>query len=431
MITTQWRDLLNVVRPALAATALAGPVLASTALASTALPPVAHAHAQAPPSSYSSTSSDPHGQYSSIGSSAHDASSAAAAASSLSSTVPLSAAPAITLAELAEGPLGSAMFEGMAGVTGSSLSSGSSNAAATFPDPDAPPAEFRHIRHLEGNVYEFTVYSPSMDRLVKNDILLPGGPDNTAARPTFYLMMGADGAAGGYSWYNSSNYQEFFADKHVNVVTPKGSVSSMQADWYEEDVATGTNKWSTYLTRELPPLVDELFHGTGRDAIAGISMSGGPALAIASLDSQRFKAAGSYSGCPSTTGVLGLSYAWSGVTMNGADPTKMWGLPGDEAWAAHSPVLHIEALRDTAVFVGSAQGVPGEIDAAPLSSRINAQMGIEMASYACSAHFVDQARKQGLEVTWYPLVEGTHTWGVFEKLMRKSWPTIGPAIGVE
>ncbi len=58
-------------------------------------------------------------------------------------------------------------------------------------------------------------------------------------------------------------------------------------------------------------------------------------------------------------------------------------------------------------------------------------MGIEMASYACSAHFVDQARKQNVPVTWYPMVEGTHTWGVFEKLMRESWATIGPAIGAE
>lgn len=51
----------------------------------------------------------------------------------------------------------------------------------------------------------------------------------------------------------------------------------MQADWYHEDDATGRNKWLTYFTKELPPLMDEQFHGTGTDAIAGISMSGGPA----------------------------------------------------------------------------------------------------------------------------------------------------------
>ncbi|WP_237559261.1 alpha/beta hydrolase [Corynebacterium pilosum] len=271
----------------------------------------------------------------------------------------MSSGPAIAAAELVEGPLGSALFQGVPGVTGSSLSSGSSDASATFPDPDAPPAEFRDLQHLEGDVYELTVYSPSMDRLVKNDILLPGGPENTAPRPTFYLMMGADGAAGGWSWYNSSNYQEFFADKQVNVVTPKGSVSSMQADWYQEDPVTGSNKWSTYLTRELPVLIDDYFHGTGTDAIAGISMSGGPALAVASLDTDRFKAAASYSGCPSTSGVLGTAYAASAVTMNGGDPTKMWGLPGDEAWAAHSPVLHLDRLRDTALFVGAARAFPG------------------------------------------------------------------------
>ena len=188
-----------------------------------------------------------------------------------------------------------------------SISDGSSNVAETFPDADAKPATLKSVTHIENDVYEVVVYSPSMDREVKNEVILPGGPDNDTPRPTFYLLMGADGAANGWSWRNSSDYQEFFQDKLVNVVTPIGSVSSMQADWYSEDDATGRNKWLTYFTKELPPLMDEQFHGTGTDAIAGISMSGGPALNIASLEPERFAAAASYSGCPATSGVLGAT----------------------------------------------------------------------------------------------------------------------------
>ena len=363
------------------------------------------------------------------GSSLIDASSVPAAASSLFSSIPILAVPALVLATLGAGVFGSSMYEGS---SHSSADSSSSRVAETFPDPDAQPATLKSVTHIENDVYEVVVYSPSMDREVSNEIILPGGLVNDSPRPTFYLLMGADGAANGWSWRNSSDYQEFFQDKLVNVVTPIGSVSSMQADWYRDDTKTGRNKWLTYLTKELPPLIDEHFHGTGRDAIAGISMSGGPALNIASLEPDRFAAAASYSGCPATSGIVGSTYVREALKMNGADPFKMWGLSSNPAWVAHSPVLNLEGLRETALFVSAAQGVPGEIDQTKTSSeRIGPPVAIEVASYACSTYFVDKAREAGLDVEWYPLVEGTHSWGLFEKSMRRSWGVIGPALKVE
>ena len=361
------------------------------------------------------------------GSSLIDASSVPAAASSLFSAIPILAVPALFLAALGGGVFGSSMYEG-ASSNGSPLS----NVRNTFPDPDARPATLKSVTHIENDVYEVVAYSHAMGREVKNEVILPGGPDNDTPRPTFYLLMGADGAANGWSWRNSSDYQEFFQDKLVNVVTPIGSVSSMQADWYREDEATGRNKWLTYFTKELPPLMDEYFHGNGRDAIAGISMSGGPALHIASLEPERFRAAASYSGCPATSGVLGNTYVRQALKLNGADATKMWGLSSNPAWEAHSPVLHLDALQDTRLFVSAAQGVPGEIDDTKTSSeRIGPPVAIEAASYACSDYFVDQAQRAGLDVEWYPQVEGTHSWGLFEKSMRKSWGVIGPALDVQ
>ena len=240
-------------------------------------------------SSYNPLSSFFTGLPSRTGSSMLDASSVPPAASSLMSSTPFLAVPALFLAILGGGVFGSSMYEGV-GSSGPSLSSGA-NVNDTFPDADAKPATLKSVKHIEHDMYEVVVYSPSMDREVSNEIILPGGLDNGSPRPTFYLLMGADGAANGWSWRNSSDYQEFFQDKLVNVVTPIGSVSSMQADWYRDDNETGRNKWLTYLTKELPPLIDDHFHGTGRDAIAGISMSGGPALNIASLEPERFAAA--------------------------------------------------------------------------------------------------------------------------------------------
>ena len=320
------------------------------------------------------------GEPSRSGSSALDAASVLLAALSLSSAVPLLAIPAAVLVALGGGELGSSMCQLY---PGSSAGSSRGDESATFPERDVLPAELRSMRHIERDLWELTVWSPSMQREVVIDVLLPSG---AAPRPTFYLMMGADGAAGSYSWANSSDYQAFFAGKHVNVITPKGSVSSMQADWYREDPATGTNKWLTYMTRELPPLIDAHFRGNGHDAIAGISMPGGPALDIAANAPDRFVAAASYSGCPATTGVLGGIYTSSGVTMNKGNPFNMWGTSSNRA----CPAPH----------------------------------GDRSSVYACSKYFAETAQQQGLDVTWHEIVEGAHTWGVFEYMLLALWPTM-------
>lgn len=358
----------------------------------------------------------------------------APAVSSLSSTssdgsTRLSSIPAVVGGELAEGALGSALFGGLPSVTGSALSSGpgSSNTGATLPDEELGDVHLVDVRHVEGDRWQFDVYSAAMDRVVTNDILLPAGEE---PRPTFYLLMGADGAAGGWGWPEASNYEEFFADKHVNVVTPIGAVSSLQADWYYEDPATGTNRWTTYLSEELPAIVDTHFSGSGRDAIAGVSMSGGPALNIAAHNPERFAAAGSYSGCPSTLGIGGYPYSAMGISMNGGSATNAYGLPGNEAWAAHSPALNVEQLADTALYVSAAHGIAGPIDGYTGSSRLQPINGIEAASFVCSTYFVDQAEDADVEVDWHPLEEGYHNWGLFEHQMRTSWRTIGPALGV-
>ncbi|SDS14397.1 alpha/beta hydrolase [Corynebacterium timonense] len=408
------------------------------ALAAAAAAPAANAQALPPDTVTLSTvnplSSVVTGQPSYTGSSVIDAASVPFASLSMLSEVPVLAVPSVMLAILGRGIFGSSLYQGI-GSSGQTLSSGIVDTTPTHPDLSAPPAEFVDLTHLEGNVYELTVFSPSMQREVANEILLPGGPENTEPRPTLYLMMGADGASGGITWRTATDYEGFFADKLVNVVTPKGSVSSMQADWYDEDPATGINRWSTYMTRELPALVDAMFHGTGRDAIAGVSMSGGPALSIASYAPERYVAAGSFSGCPATTGAIGGAWTSSAVTMNGGNPVKMWGLPGNPAWVEHSPLLNLEALRGVDLFVAASMGVPGPIDGgSPLSSRVQRlgfPMVLEGASYACSAHFVNEARNAGLNVDWYEVPEGTHTWGLFEDELRASWRTIGPALGVE
>ena len=123
------------------------------------------------------------------------------------------------------GLVGYLSFERFAFENSSKLGSSGVDLADTFPDPDAPPAEFVSLEHVRDNLWELTVYSPSMQRNITNDLVLPeGGTDNTAPRPTFYLL-------GGGGWTGAGGAPDFFRDKLINVVTPRGAIGSQQADW--------------------------------------------------------------------------------------------------------------------------------------------------------------------------------------------------------
>ena len=159
-------------------------------------------------------------------------------------------------------------------------------------------------------------------------------------------------------------------------------------------------------------------------------MSGGPALDIAAHNPGRFKAAATYSGCPMSSGVVGSPLAAGLVLGTGGNIGNAWGPPWDPAWADHDPNAQPTRLRDVAVFVGSASGVPGEVDGNHYTVGLwGGPLVVEGAANACSEHFTNNARAAGVNVDRFYAPNGAHTWPLFEHQLRTSWRTIAPAIG--
>ncbi|RZL72458.1 MAG: esterase family protein, partial [Rhodococcus sp. (in: high G+C Gram-positive bacteria)] len=145
------------------------------------------------------------------------------------------------------------------------------------------------------------VFSPSMNRVISNEVLhSPGG----GPAPTLVLLNGALGNEDGVGWLNNSGVEQFFLDKNVTVVAPIGGRFSFYTDWQTTDPVLGTNLWQTYLSRELPAAVDAAYGSTGKRGVAGLSMSGGPALDLAIQAPDVFDAAASFSGCPAPSNPL-------------------------------------------------------------------------------------------------------------------------------
>ncbi|MDI9919081.1 alpha/beta hydrolase-fold protein, partial [Rhodococcus sp. IEGM 1379] len=115
------------------------------------------------------------------------------------------------------------------------------------------------------------VFSPSMGRDIPVEVLTP--TDTTQQYPTLYLLNGAGGGEDSATWQRNADVMNFFRDKKVNVVTPIQGAFSYYTDWEKPDPALGVQKWQTFLTKELPPVINDTFNTNGVQSISAISMT--------------------------------------------------------------------------------------------------------------------------------------------------------------
>ncbi|MFE3290782.1 alpha/beta hydrolase [Rhodococcus sp. NPDC059234] len=283
------------------------------------------------------------------------------------------------------------------------------------------------------------VYSAAMNQTIPVEVITPA--DTSAPRPTLYLLNGAGGGEDRATWQQQTDVMDFFKDKNVNVVTPIGGAFSYYTDWQKDDPKLGRNKWTTFLTEELPPIIDKAFGTTGVNSLAGISMAGTSVLNLAIAAPTLYKSVGAYSGCAETSTDAGKFYVRTVVeSRGGADATNMWGPFDGPGWKANDPVVNAEKLRGIQLYVAASTGLPGDHDnlAGP---GINGNVGtlanqvllggvIEAAVDQCTHNL--QNRLNGLQIpaTFDYRPAGTHSWGYWQDDLHKSWPMLAASIGL-
>ena len=287
-----------------------------------------------------------------------------------------------------------------------------------------------------GRQFDIAVYSPAMGRSIPLRILRPA---DSAPHPTLYLLNAVDGGEGAASWTDRTDAAAFFADKNVNVVIPLGGRASYYTDWRFDDPALGRNQWATFLTAELPPIINSMFATTGRNAVAGLSMSATSALDLAIQAPGLYQAVGSFSGCAQTSGPLAQAYVSSQLLGFGANPINMWGPPTDPAWAAHDPTLNAERLRGTALVISAGSGLPGPhetLDSPGINGNVGAlidRIGVggvmESVVDQCTRQLTDRLGQLGIPAVVDFRPTGTHAWAYWQDDLHESWPLIGSAIG--
>ena len=312
-------------------------------------------------------------------------------------------------------------------------------------DPQSPEPSVSALRTAEGATRivgthapaprqeTIVVYSAAMDRNIPLTVLRPR--DTAKPAPVLYLLNGAGGGEDDASWAAKTDYTKFFADKHVNVVTPIGGAFSYYTDWQRDDPVLGRNKWQTFLTRELPPLLNRELNTTGANAVAGISMAGTSVLNLAIAAPELYRSVAAYSGCARTSDPLGQAYIRTVVEdRGGADVTNMWGPLDGPGWRANDPYFQADKLRGTKVYLTTGTGLPGEYDRLgtrliqgdPLVLADQLLLGgaIEATVFTCTQQMGEALARARVDTTLIQRPTGTHSWGYWESDLHRTWPSI-------
>ncbi|NKY89312.1 alpha/beta hydrolase [Nocardia veterana] len=302
--------------------------------------------------------------------------------------------------------------------------------------PAADGAQLIAVDEDAGGMLNLRVHSAAMDREIGVKVLR--APDGSAPAPVLYLLNGASGGSESSSWPEQTDIVDFFRDKQVTVVTPMGGNGSYFADWRADDPVLGRQRWATFLTAELPPIIDSAFHGSGAAAVAGISMAGTSVFQLALAAPGRYRAVGSYSGCARTSDPLGQAYVDGVVLRWHGDPLNLWGPPTDPLWAAHDPYVNAERLRGVAIYVATGTGIPGPFDTPDgpgihgntrkLAEQLVYGGILEAATHNCAVALRERLNGLNIPATFDLRPVGTHSWAYWQEDLHRSWPLFEQAL---
>ncbi|SDE15026.1 alpha/beta hydrolase [Rhodococcus tukisamuensis] len=326
-------------------------------------------------------------------------------------------------------------------IAASSLFGGVASADAWRTLPAEKPASadgsvLDHVEEVGDRQLNMYVYSAAMEKVVLLEVIRPADP--SVPRPTLYLLNGAGGGEDTATWQAKTDVVGFFADKNVNVVTPVGGAYSYYTDWEKPDPVLGLNKWTTFFTEELPPIVDATLETTGVNAIAGLSMSGTSVLSLAQAAPKLYRTVGAFSGCAETSTAPGRDYVNFVVGFRGGDVENMWGPPDSPDWVANDPVVNAEKLRGMNLYITNGTGMPGPHetldapgvngDPGVLANQVIVGGVIEAGTNECTHRLADRLNALGIPATYDFRPTGTHSWGYWQDDLHNSWPMIADSL---
>jgi S-formylglutathione hydrolase FrmB len=313
----------------------------------------------------------------------------------------------------------------------------------TVPIPGAAaPPKLSAVTSIveDGRTWHLKVYSAAMDKQIAVDVLRPA--DTSRPAPNLYMLNGLDAGEGPMNWQKQTTAIQWLGTKPVNVIQPIGGRGSYYTDWEKPDPRLGVNKWKTFFTEELPPLLDRTLHSTGLNALTGLSMSGTSVLQLAEAKPGLWKSVAAYSGCAQTSDPMGRTFVNLVVDLwAGGDTLNMYGPAGSPLWAQNDPLVNAEKLRGTLLYISSGNGLPTPRDIQNYQNQargepsgdVNLGLGmlIEAAADQCTHNLQTRLDALHIPATFQFTPTGTHYWPYWEEALHNSWPLLARGMGLK
>ncbi|MBB1021275.1 esterase family protein [Dietzia sp. E1] len=300
-------------------------------------------------------------------------------------------------------------------------------------------SEFLKVERTSGEYEYWLVTSAAMKREVILEVV-PSRVKDQGPAPVLYMLDGVDAPEYNSGWNHQAKIHDRVRDDNVHVVMPTGAYASYYADWNEADPVTGYNKWETFLTQELPGIVEQGLAAkgletNGKSAIGGISMGGQAAMHLAATYPEIYQGVMSFSGYYSTMDQLGYQTIRGTIETRGGDVENLWGPHGSADWKRHDTISHAEDLKNTAVYFSAGNNVAGEQDFAnymkngqlDFMSMILGQL-LEMGVLEGSKQFENALDRAGVDHRVDYAETGFHNWPNFLKNFANGWDYIKPAL---
>lgn len=317
------------------------------------------------------------------------------------------------------------------------LGTGSQNTAAepALPAENPPVTDVRIVREEtdprvpDTRFVRLWVSSPAMNRIVPVEILRSGSHEGP--KPRLYLLDGVDSPTPS-GWFLPGDIGRVVGNRNVDLVMVQGADASLYADWLRDDPVLGRNQWETFVTDELPRALDPRLGAPTRTGIAGLSMGGGAAAALAVRHPEKYEAVGSLGGCYSAADDIGYLLTKVTVETRGGAMDNLWGARNSAAYAEHDVIRHAEKLRGKTLYFSSATGIPGPGEWAGHNGdllRFTQGAALEQAVHACTVKLDRRLDEVGVDarVDYFPT--GLHNWGSFGAGLGPMLDTLLPRLG--
>ncbi|MFG1790903.1 alpha/beta hydrolase [Nocardia sp. NPDC049149] len=250
-----------------------------------------------------------------------------------------------------------------------------------------------------------------------------------------YLLDGLRARDDRNAWSFETNALQQFGGDNISLVMPVGGQSSFYADWYKPSSLNGqktTYKWETFLTKELPAFLEGYGVSRTNNAVAGLSMGGSAALALAAYHRDQFKFAASYSGYLNVS-APGMREAIRIAMLDaGRYDVDAMAAPWSPAWLRMDPFVFAPQLKGLPMYISAASGLPGEFDkpnsAVGVFNTSNA-MALEALSLVNTRAFQARLSSLGIPAKFDFPASGTHSWKYWESELFKSRNGILDATG--